>query len=202
MRFILFPSKKKRIGGFGGLDVLNIIKRKKKGHNIVSQSHRESGLLSKIPIYFCCPNIFFNILRHTTAHNSSSLFFPAAHYSTQRHTTAHPIFSFFSSSTLQHTAAHYSTQRHTTAHKSSSLFFPAAHYSTQQHTTAHNSSSLFFPAAHYSTQRHTTAHPIFSFFSSSTLQHTAAHYNTHILPYLLFQQQHITTHHKKKIKIK
>ena len=64
---------------------------------IVSQSHRESGLLSKIPIYFCCPNIFFNILRHTTAHNSSSLFFPAAHYSTQRHTTAHR-------STLQHTS--------------------------------------------------------------------------------------------------
>ena len=118
------------------------------GGDIVSQSHRESGLLSKIPIYFCCPNIFFNILRHTTAHNSSSLFFPAAHYSTQRHTTAH-------SGTLQHTTHLLS----------------------------------FFPAARYSTQQHTTAHPIFSFFSSSTLQHTAAHYNTHIPPYLLFQQQ-------------
>ena len=48
--------------GGGGLD------RKKHPH-IVFQTHRESGLLSKIPIYFCYPKIFYNIhntLQHTT----------------------------------------------------------------------------------------------------------------------------------------
>ena len=182
----------------------NMTKPTKRGNShilIVSQSHRESGLLSKIPIYFCCPNIFFNILRHTTAHNSSSLFFPVAHYSTQRHTTAHSgtlqhtnhLLSFFQrhatahSGTLQHTTHLLSFfQRHTTAHSSTLQhtthllsFFPAAHYSTQRHTTAHSGTLQHTNHLLSFFQRHATAH-------SGTLQHT-----THLLS---FFQRHTTAH--------
>ena len=125
--------------------------RWRKDQDIVSQSHRESGLLSKIRIYFCSPNIFFNILRHTTAHNPSSPFFPTAHYSTQWHTTAH-------GGTLQHTTHLLSFfQQHTTAH-SGTLQHMAAHYSTQLIFSLFSSDTLQHTAAHYSTWRHITAH--------------------------------------------